>query len=128
MGDTPDKTELLRAVRQFVDRDLLPELSGVRRFHARVASNVLGIVIRELEQGDSALGLRHARLEALLGGSRHAPSDARELASSVEALEQELCDRIRAGDADSGPWRALVMQHLSRSVRERLELSNPDYR
>ncbi|MEE2702756.1 MAG: DUF6285 domain-containing protein [Myxococcota bacterium] len=128
MGDTPDKTELLRAVRQFVDRDLLPELSGVRRFHARVASNVLGIVIRELEQGEAALGGRHARLGALLDTPAPAPSDPLELANSIEALERELCERIRAGDADQGPWRERVMQHLSASVRERLALSNPNYR
>ena len=128
MGDTPDKVELLRAVRQFLDRDLLPELSGVRRFHARVASNVLGIVIRELEQGDVALGARHTRLGELLGAPRPAPSDPAELASSVEALERQLCERIRAGDADHGPWRERVMRHLSASLRERLDLSNPDYR
>lgn len=128
MGDTPDRTELLRAVRHFVDRDLLPELSGVRRFHARVASNVLGIVIRELESGDAPLRDRHARLCLLLDTTDPAPSDPRELADSVEALERRLNERIRAGDADQGRWREQLIEHLLASVRERLELSNPGYR
>ena len=47
--DRPTKQELLAAVRSFLEKDLLPELEGVRRFHARVSINALGIVLRELE-------------------------------------------------------------------------------
>ena len=46
--EKPTVRELLEAVQKFLERDLLPELEGVRRFHARVAVNVLGIVQREL--------------------------------------------------------------------------------
>ncbi len=43
-------------------------------------------------------------------------------------LERELTRRIRAGDADSSPWRESVLEALSAGVRERLAISNPAYR
>ena len=109
MGETPDRVELLRAVRQFVDRDLLPELSGVRRFHALVASNVLGIVLRELELAEPQLRARHGRLSDLLQQVEPAPSDPKELEARVESLEQLLCEQIRAGAADASPFRSELL-------------------
>ena len=44
-----------------------PELEGVRRFHARVASNALGIVSREIEHEAESLPALYARIAALLG-------------------------------------------------------------
>jgi hypothetical protein len=48
MQDRPTALELLRAVREFLEADVLPSLEGRRRFHGLVAANVLGIVEREL--------------------------------------------------------------------------------
>ncbi len=128
MGDRPTKLELLEAVRSFLDGELIPELEGVRRFHARVASNALAIVAREIELEPAQLRDRHARLCELLGASQPAPSEIGELSDAVERLERELCDRIRAGEADRSPWRERVVEHLRASVRERLAVANPTYR
>ena len=128
MSDRPTKLELLAAVRAFIDRELLPELEGVRRFHARVASNVLGIVSREIELEGPALRARYARLAELLGSESSPASELGALDRQLEELERELVQRIRAGDADASPWRADLLAHLRESVRERLAICNPEYR
>ncbi|MBW2279573.1 MAG: hypothetical protein JRG76_01195 [Deltaproteobacteria bacterium] len=128
MGDRPTKSELLEAVRRFLDEDLLPELEGVRRFHARVASNALGIVAREIEQEPDALPVRYAKLAALMGRAGEAPSDLAGLDAAVDELEASLCERIRRGDADEAAFRAEVFAYLRESVGQRLAVANPTYR
>ena len=45
----PTASELLEAVREFLQVTVLPQTSGQLSFHARVAANAVGIVLRELE-------------------------------------------------------------------------------
>jgi hypothetical protein len=127
VADRPTKLELLEAVQKFLDSELLPELEGVHRFHTRVASNVLGIVRRELELEGEQLRERFARLAGLLERSDTPPPDREALARAVEALEAEVCERIRAGEADAGAWRDALLRHLHDDVRERLAIDNPRY-
>jgi aminoglycoside phosphotransferase (APT) family kinase protein len=47
----PAASELLAAVREFLTDQVRPATSGQLAFHARVAANVLAIVMRELELG-----------------------------------------------------------------------------
>jgi hypothetical protein len=128
MGDRPTKLELLEAVRRFLDEDLSGELEGVRRFHARVASNALAIVAREIEHEAEALPGLYVRLTELLGQDDPAPSELAALDRAIDELEAELGRRIRAGGADSGAFRGQVLDYLRESVRERLRVSNPGYR
>jgi hypothetical protein len=128
VADRPTKLELLEAVQGFLDSELLPELEGVRRFHTRVASNAIAIVRRELELEGEQLPERFARLARLLERSDAPPTDRGALAEAVEALEADLCERIRAGRADSGPWRDALLRHLHADVRERLAIDNPRHR
>jgi hypothetical protein len=128
MGDRPTKLELLEAVRRFLDEDLSQELEGVRRFHARVASNALAIVARELERETEALPALYSQLAALLDHAEPAPGDLAALDQAVDALEADLSARIRSGEADSGVFRAEVLGYLRESVRERLRVANPGYR
>ena len=116
-ADRPSGPELIEAVRRFIDDELLPELEGVRRFHARVASNALGIAAREIELQGAHDQARLGRLARLLGGD-----------APTEELEAELVRRIRAGEADAAPWREEVLAHLLETVRERLAVANPEYR
>ena len=127
MADRPTKLELLEAVQKFLDSELMPELEGVRRFHTRVASNVLGIVRRELALEGEQLPERFARLAGLLERSDAPPADPEALAQAIEALETEVCERIRAGEADAGAWRDTLLRHLQADVRERLAIDNPRY-
>lgn len=128
MAERPTKIELLEAIRRFVDRELVPELEGVRRFHARVASNALGILAREIELEGPSLTRRYAALCGLLNEAGAEPGDLAAFEREVDRLERTLTERIRAGEADAGPFRERVLEYLGRCVRERLAINNPDYR
>jgi hypothetical protein len=41
----------------------------------------------------------------------------------VRDANQELAERIRAGDADAGPFRDALLAHLKRSVDAKLAVS-----
>ena len=47
----PSSAELARAVREFLEQEVMPATEGSLRFHARVAANVLGQIERELQSG-----------------------------------------------------------------------------
>jgi hypothetical protein len=47
----PSSAELVRAVREFLEQDVMPATEGRLSFHARVAANVLAQIERELEGG-----------------------------------------------------------------------------
>jgi hypothetical protein len=106
--DAPTAKELLEAVREWLDRDVIPATDGRLRFHARVASNVLGMVEREIELGPEQ-ELRHrARLEQL------GVADDAELAAAI---------RNREFDGRAEELRAL----LTESVLDKLAVANPRY-
>ena len=69
MQDRPTIAELLEAVRDFLERDVVDALEGTTKFHARVAVNVLGIALRELEMEPAHLAAEWRRLDALLGAA-----------------------------------------------------------
>lgn len=116
LQDRPTAAELLEAVREFVERDVMSrdELTGRVRFHARVAANVLGIVERELTLGPALDAAEHDRLAALLGHD-----------GELDALSAELARRIRDGSLDEE--RAAVVEHLRQSVAAKLAVANPGY-
>jgi len=125
--ERPTVQELLRAVRSFLEQELMPELEGVRRFHTRVSVNALAIVLRELELESEQRPAQHARLCALLERTDSPPADPRALDLAVEALERELCARIRAGFGEAPEARARLIAHLRATAAERLAVSNPTY-
>lgn len=127
MQDRPDATELLNAVRAFLEEQVVPALEGTRQFHARVAANVLAIVGREIALGEGALRTECQRLGTLLGESAAVPEGGASLAAAVRRRNEVLAERLRAGDADSGSWRADVLAHLRATSAERLAIANPKY-
>ena len=124
MQDRPTAVELLDAVRGFVERDVIPALDGTAKFHARVAANVLAIVARELQLADGHLAAEWQRLDALLGAAP-LPAEAAARAELLGQRTEALCERIRAGDADAGPFRDALLAHLGATVREKLAIANP---
>jgi Domain of unknown function (DUF6285) len=106
--DMPSTAELVEAVREWLQSDVLAATDGRLQYHTRVAINVLSIVEREL-----ALGATHeaAHLERL-----------RSLGVADDAA---LAAAIRSGELDDRlpEVRALVWQ----SVRDKLAVANPRY-
>ena len=126
MQDRPTAVELLNAVRGFIEQDLLPDLQGRKRFHALVAANVLAIVARELEDEEPGLAAEWQRLRELLAVPDAAPpARLTELRATVRTLTERLVARIRAGDADAGPFAAAVRAHVRATVAEKLRIASP---
>lgn len=112
--DRPTAAELLEAVREFLERDVVGSLEGRRAFHARVAANAVGIVGREIELGPALAAAERERLRALLGRD-----------GELGDLNAELARRIRDGSLDDR--RAEVAAHVRATIREKLEIANPGY-
>ena len=110
---------LLEAARALLRDELLPVLPEGQRHAALMIANALAIATRALLHGDSAGREELESLAVLLG------LPAEEGPRSATAENRRLCERIRAGHADEGPWRAKVLAHLQTTCRRQLELSNP---
>lgn len=125
MNDRPSAVELLRAVRDFLQNEVVPKLEGRERFHTRVAANVVAIVAREIETEEEHLLAEWRRLGELLGDAASPPRSRAELREGVLARNRSLVERIRAGAADAGPWRDAVLAHLVETVDAKLDVARP---
>ena len=126
MQDRPTYDELLAAVERFLRDEVMPNIGGARSFHARVAANALAIVRRELAQEDEQLDREWAGLDALLGPTKR-PQGRTALREAIARRTEELCARIRAGDADAGDFRDAVLSHVRQTVRDKLLVTNPGW-
>jgi len=104
----PTGVELVEAVREYLERDVMEQSEGRTRFQARIARNVLAMVERELSLGPSFARDHRERLAAL------GFDDDRALAAA-----------IRSGGCD-GEWSA-VGHALAASARDQLLVANPSY-
>jgi len=127
MQDRPTSIELLEAAADFVDREIVPAIEGARQFQARVVANVMRIVAREIQNEDPAVRVEVKALARLL--ERDAPHlhSLDDLRKASASMGEELSVRIRAGDADSGSWRAEVLSVVRQSVEDKLRIANPRY-
>lgn len=106
--DAPDARELVEAVREWLERDVMPHADGRLRFHARVAVNALAIAERELELGPAHAQAHRARLDAL-----------------GMADDAELAAAIRRGDLDDR--QPEVRRLLREATDDKLAVANPTY-
>jgi Domain of unknown function (DUF6285) len=114
LHDRPSAAELVAAVREYLERDVMTGTEGRVAFHARVAVNVLGMVERELELGAAQDTEEHERLVTLLGRD-----------GTVRELTEVLAHGIRDGSLEL-PWSELV-ESVRGTVRAKLEVANPRY-
>jgi Domain of unknown function (DUF6285) len=106
--DAPTAAELLDAVREFLESDVLPAVEGRVRFHVRVAANVVSMVARELTLGP-----------------RQAEEHLQRLARLGVSDEAGLAEAIRSGALDDrlDEVRAVVRA----TVADKLAVANPRY-
>jgi hypothetical protein len=112
--DRPTAAELVAAVREFLERDVMAATEGRVQFHTRVAVNVLNTVERELQLGPDLETAERIRAAALLGHG-----------GVAGALERELATAIRSGTLDDRLDD--VRAHVRATVREKLLIANPGY-
>lgn len=116
MHNQPSATEMIESVKRFIDETAGPQLSGHAAFHARVASNVLATVMRELEAAKSADAAELSGLQTLLNQPE---------TTDLDALNAALCDGLRSGDislSTSG-----LMAHLKSTAIAQLSVDQPKY-
>ena len=106
--DVPTAAQLVEAVREFLERDVMSVTDGRVQFHTRVAVNVLGMVQREIEMGP-------AQRDAHAAGLARFGVDS----------EAELAEAIRTGALDDRA--AEVRAFVTETVRAKLEVANPRY-
>jgi hypothetical protein len=106
--DVPTAAQLVEAVREFLERDVMTATEGRVQFHTRVAINALSMVQRELELGPAQAAAHRAALERL-----------------GIADEAALAAAIRTGALDDR--RGEVLDVLRETVRAKLEVANPRY-
>lgn len=124
MQDRPTAGELLEAVSGFLEHEILPNETGRRQFHTRVAVNVLNILRREWEQEESMVRDEWRRLASLLNEEEE-PSSYGDLRVGVREANVELSKRIRAGELDER-WDEAVAA-MAATVRDKLLVANPGY-
>lgn len=123
MQDRPTAIELLKAAQEFCERDLLTNLTGRVRFHARVLQNVLGILEREWAGEEQAVRSEWERLRSLLGKDAEPNQTFEATRDEVVAWNRELGSRIRAGEQDDR-WDETV-EAVYETVLEKLAIANP---
>ena len=106
--DAPNAIELLEAVREWIERDVISGTDGRLRFHARVAANMLAMVEREIDLGPAQALAHAARLEQL------GVADDAELALAIRERRYE-------GRA------AELAEVLAETVADKLAVANPRY-
>jgi aminoglycoside phosphotransferase (APT) family kinase protein len=106
--DRPSGAELAEALREWIETDVAGSTTGRVRFHARVATNVLATVERELRLGPAHDAAHRRRLDRL-----------------GFADDAALAAAIRSGEVDDrfGTVRAAVWS----SVRDKLAVAHPGY-
>ncbi len=116
MHDQPSVQELVAAVKSFIDETASPQLTGHAAFHARVASNALATVLRDLEQRPSAEADERNGLIELLGATE---------TQSVSELNRTLSERIQAGELST--TTPGLLSHLKKTVMAQVEIDQPRY-
>ena len=97
MNDRPTGPELLREVERFLEQEVVPRLDGPRRYHARVAANLVAIVAREIETEEAQLHSEWERLGSLLGLREERPACAASCGTRCASAREP--SRIASGAA-----------------------------
>lgn len=116
MHDQPSVSELVQAVKNFIDETAGPNLTGHAAFHARVASNALATALRDLENRPTHETEEKTRLMTLL----KAPEG-----TDLATLNRKLSEEIQAGNLTLETPD--LLQHLKATTIAQVEIDQPRY-
>jgi AcrR family transcriptional regulator len=111
MHQPPSAVDLLRTVAATLTDDVVPALDGPVQHRARVAANIVEIVAREVELGESVRSHEATLLESIAGSAD----------STVVAAA------LRSGAADDPAEHDRIRQLLTEIVRGDLSIAKPGY-
>ncbi len=112
--DMPRADELLVSVRDFLRGDVMQATEGRNNFLARVASNSLDIVLRELATGPEHQRLERERLVSLLGED-----------TDLTSLKWKLTNGLRDGSISLED--EALKTHLRQTVVNQIAIDQPKY-
>jgi hypothetical protein len=106
--------DMLAAIRDYLEAEILPTLRDDKRFNLRIACNMLAMIEREQRLGPRLDAEEKARLQALTGEP-----------GTLEALNRRLALMIRDGRiAIDDPQ---LLDHLRRTTADALRINNPSW-
>ena len=125
MKDISDAADLMTTAREALLRDLLPALSGERRYAALMIANGMAIAAREHRLGTDAARNEGARLRNLLAdlqrSAREGGGDPP--TTDLPALRKVVCAAIRDGRFDA--HEQAVGAVLMHTAADWVAISNP---
>jgi hypothetical protein len=127
MQDRPTSTELIRAVREHLEREVIPGLENAKlRYQTLVAAHVLSVVERDIAPGERAAREELRGLRALDGkGGGSPPETLADVEREVRERTLALCRAIRGENAGSRPE---VRAHVRAVTLGKLAIANPAYK
>lgn len=127
MYDDPDLTQLLKAVQEHLQSNVIPAIRADPKlyFQTLVAINVLGISQRELAYQQLHACSEWERLNHLEQVRHPMPTSLDELKHALKNRNKNLAQAIRRGEYDQRAHE--LTSHLKQAVVEKLEVANPRY-
>lgn len=125
MQDRPNRQEILQVVTDLLDQEVLPDLGGPLQYKVRVASNLLHILGRELDDHPARLARNRAGLLELLGSDAADENQTTDHETAVRHLNRRLQHRL--GDNPDPQFEARAWQILMAACRDKLAVNRPGY-
>ena len=114
MNNPPSKEELLVSIINYIEKDVISELKGEKRFHAHVAKNSLNIILRQLKLEEKNNSLEEKRLKEIL-----------KIENDLEEMNKILCNKINNNEIDINDNK--LIDHLYKTTMEKLSIDQPNY-
>lgn len=127
MVDRPNLNELIEAVQQHLESNIIPAVRGDGKlyFQTLVAINVLRIAGREIEVGRDHAEAEWLRLNHLTGEYENLPERLDVIQTGLKERNQVLSKAIRTGEYDASPGE--LLEHLKATTVEALIIANPRF-
>lgn len=110
----PVATDLFTVIREYLSKEVSPQLPAHQQFQMRIADRLLEILEREMQLGPGFDAQETQRLRTLLGVS-----------GDLQQLNAELCARIR--DARLPTDDPALLAHLRQSTEDALRINTPKW-
>ena len=114
MNNPPSKEELIISVIEFIEKDIIDELVGQKRFHAHVAKNSLQIILRQLKLEEKNNRFEKNRLKEIL-----------KIDIDLNELNKILCQKIDTEEININDND--LIDHLFKTTMEKLSIDQPNY-
>jgi hypothetical protein len=116
MHDRPDAAELLQAIANLLEQEVMPAVGGGGlEYRVRVAVNLARILERETRLGPATLTRERELLESLVGPG-----------GDLLELNARLVARLRSGDVDLD-FERRALAALGEVARAKLAIARPGY-